>query len=235
MRVLIIEDNKHLAESLRVIMGTYFVVEVAYTGEQAMALLAEYDFGLVILDLGLPDAMGIDICKTIRREDKQMPILVVTGEDRAYMMIELLDAGADDYITKPFRTRELKARVRALLRRQETRSPAVTQLVVGDLVLDIPNHCAIRNGTQIYLRSKEFIILEQMMLSPNVVLTRAQLLSKAWDSNEDTWTNTVDVHIKYLRDKIDRPFGTTSIETVHGLGYRLIPTRAKKLYQARLH
>lgn len=234
MRVLIIEDNKHLAESLRVIMGTYYVVEVAHTGEQAMALLAEYDFGLVILDLGLPDAAGIDICKSIRQAGKHMPILVVTGEDRAYMMIELLDAGADDYITKPFRTRELKARVRALMRRQETRSPAVTQLVVGDLVLDIPNHCAIRNGTQIYLRSKEFIILEQMMLSPNVVLTRAQLLSKAWDSSEDNWTNTVDVHIKYLRDKIDRPFGATSIETVHGLGYRLVPTRAKKAYQTPL-
>lgn len=234
MRVLIVEDNKHLAESLRVIMGTYYVVEVAYTGEQAMSLLSEYDFGLVILDLSLPDGNGLDICQSIRADGKQMPILVVTGEDRAYMMIELLDAGADDYITKPFRTRELKARVRALLRRQETRVPAISQLVVGDLVLDIPNHCAIRNGTQIYLRSKEFIILEQMMLNPNVVLTRAQLLSKAWDSSEDNWTNTVDVHIKYLRDKIDRPFGTTSIQTVHGLGYRLVPTHAKKRYRSEL-
>lgn len=235
MRILIVEDNKHLAESLRTALGSYFVIEVARTGEQAMTLLEEHDFGLVILDLGLPDAEGIDICRAIRAENKQMPILVVTGENRAYVMIQVLDAGADDYITKPFRSRELKARVRALLRRQETRSPAVTQLVVGDLVLDIPNHCAIRQGTQIYLRSKEFIILEQMMMRPNIVLTRAQLLSMAWDSSDDNWTNTVDVHIKYLRDKVDRPFGTNSIQTVHGLGYRFVPTRAKKSYQTNIN
>lgn len=226
MKVLIVEDNQKLAESLRSIIGMYYVVEIAHTGEQALGLLEDEDFGLVILDLHLPDISGLEICRAIRKQDRHMAILIVTGEDRLATLIELLDAGADDYITKPFRTRELKARVRALLRRQEIRTPADTQLVVGDLRLDLQRHCAIRNGTEIVLRNKEFIMLEQLMLHPNMVMSRAQLFSKAWDSTETAWTNTVDVHIKYLRDKIDKPFGTHTIETAHGLGYRFVPTTA---------
>lgn len=227
MKILVVEDDRQLAESMRSLIGTYYVVEVAHDGEQAMALLAESEFDLVILDLHLPDTPGLEICRSIRQEGKNMPILIVTAEDRPTVMIELLDAGADDYITKPFRTSEFKARLRALLRRHETRQPLMKQLEVGDLALDFGKHCVTRQGQEIPLRSKEFIILEQLMLHPNIVMTRALLLSKGWDSSENAWTNTIDVHIKYLRDKIDRPFGTQSIQTVHGIGYKLIPVTVK--------
>lgn len=228
MKILIVEDNKRLAESLRAIIGNYYVVETVYSGEEALALVNDDDFGLIILDLNLPDVPGLEICRAIRRQNKNMPILVVTAEERTATMVELLDAGADDYITKPFRTRELRARMHVLLRRQETRIPANKQLVVGDLTLDLDKHCVIRDGVQIHLRSKEFIILEQLMLHPNMVMSRALLFNKAWDSADTTWTNTIDVHVNYLRNKIDRPFNSSSIETVHGLGYRLVDTSTAK-------
>ena len=228
MKILIVEDDLEIVDILRQMISGYYVVEVAHDGEQAMMLVAENDFGLVILDLNLPDMSGLDICRALRQSGQHMPILVITGEDRPTVMIELLDAGADDYVTKPFRSKEVVARMRALIRRQATRIPAVNQLIVGDLVLDIDRHCAIRQNNQIHLRYKEFIILQQLMQNPYRVLSRVQLANEAWDANENTWNNAVDVHIKNLRDKIDRPFGTRSIETVHGVGYRIVPTTAKK-------
>lgn len=227
MKILIVEDDRELAETLRLMIGGYYVIEIAHDGEQGLQLAKEHDFGLVILDLHLPDMFGLDICRTLRQDGQHMPILVITAEDRPTVMIDLLDAGADDYITKPFRRTEVMARIRALIRRQQLRKPAAKQLIVGDLILDINNHCAVRQNRQIPLRNKEFIILEQLMQNPGRVLTRDQLIGEAWDSNETAWNNTIDVHIKYLRDKIDRPFGTQSIKTVHGVGYRIVPTTAK--------
>lgn len=227
MKILIVEDDRKIAEVLRLIISTYYVVETVTSGEQAMMRIEEDDFGLVILDLSLPDMHGLDICRSLRQAGRNMPILIITGEDRPTVMIELLEAGADDYITKPFRRKEVVARIKALVRRQETRSPAISQLVVGDVTLDLDQHCAIRKGVQIHLRSKEFIMLEQLMLNPNIVMSRSQLYSKAWDATEDNWNNTIDVHIKHLRDKIDRPFDVTSIKTVHGVGYKFVPVTAK--------
>lgn len=221
MRILIIEDDIALARGMKTVLSGNHSVEVVSTGEDALRNVAESDFDLLLLDLHLPDMPGVDICKYIREADKNMPILVVTGESKPATIIELLDAGADDYITKPFRVDVLKARIRALGRRQATRTPTARHLTIGDLSLDCDNHVATRRGLDIQLRNKEFMLLEQLMLHPNIVMSRATLLNKAWDDREDAWANLIDVHIKYLRDKVDKPFGTRTIETVHGLGYRI--------------
>lgn len=222
MKILIVEDNKELASGIKSALGYYYVVEIAHDGDKAMVQLEESDFDLVLLDLGLPDINGLDVCRIIREQGMNMPILVVTADSSHKRVVELLDAGADDYIIKPFRTGELKARVRALLRRQDTRTARPTKLTVGDLTLDINKRLVECHGQQIELRTKEFIILEQLMLNPEMVLSRAALLNRAWDNSDEVWTNIVDVHIKNLRDKIDKPFGTHHIQTVHGLGYKII-------------
>ena len=227
MKMLIVEDDQELADGLRTMVGGYYVVEVACSGEQALELAEENDFNLVILDLHLPDMHGLEVCRALRSNDQNMPILVITAEDRPTVMVELLEAGADDYITKPFRKKEVVARIRALLRRQALRQPPTRQITVGDLTLDLDRHSAFRRGKEIPLRNKEYIILEQLMLSPYTVLSREQLVNNGWDSSESTWNNTVDVHIKYLRDKVDRPFGTHSIKTVHGVGYTVVSSTAK--------
>ena len=227
MKILIVEDDQELAKILRTLIGGYYITEVAGDGEQALALAAEEDFELVLLDLHLPDMHGLDVCRALRANGKHMPILVITAEDRPTVMIELLEAGADDYVTKPFRKKEVVARIRALLRRQALRSPTSNQLQVGDLILDRSRHSAFRQGQEIPLRNKEFIILEQLMSRPGTVFSRDQLTSLGWDSTDTTWHNTIDVHIKYLRDKIDRPFGAQSIKTVHGIGYTVVNDTAK--------
>lgn len=221
MRILIIEDDVRLAQGMKTVLSSSHTIELAVTGEEALRQVAENDFDLLILDLNLPDTPGIDVCRHIREADKNMPILVVTGESKPATIIELLDAGADDFITKPFRVDVLKARIRALGRRQATRTPAARRITIGELTLDRNNHTLERHGLEIQLRNKEFMLLEQLMLHPNIAMSRATLLDKAWDSDEDAWANLIDVHIKYLRDKIDKPFGTHTIETVHGLGYRI--------------
>lgn len=222
MKILIIEDNLELAEGIKAALGYYYVIEIATNGDQAIAYLEDSNFDLVLLDLNLPDINGLDICRIIREQGLNMPILVVTADSTHKRVVELLDVGADDYITKPFKLAELKARVRALLRRQATRSSRPSKITIGDLTLDVDSRLAICRGKKIVLRTKEFIILEQLMLNPDMVLSRAALLNRAWDSSEEVWTNNVDVHIKNIRDKIDKPFGTQHIQTVHGLGYRII-------------
>lgn len=221
MKILIIEDNYQLATSMRSALNSQYVIELAQTGEDALFRCVESSFDLVILDLGLPDMNGLEVCTSLRAANHTMPILIVTGEDDPKSVVALLDAGADDYLVKPFRVDELKARIRALGRRAANRTPEPRKISVGDITLDRDNRVAMRNGVTIPLRTKEFILLEQLMLRPNIVLSRATLLDKAWDDAENVWSNYIDVQIKYLRDKIDKPFGTHSIETVHGLGYRI--------------
>jgi len=228
MRILIIEDDMTLARGMKTVLSSSHSVETAYTGEEALQLVAESDFELLILDLQLPDMSGIEVCSRIRDTEKNMPVLVVTGESKPAAVVALLDAGADDYITKPFRVDVLKARIRALGRRHATRTPAARRITIGDLTLDCNTHIVTRHGLEIRLRNKEFILLEQLMLHPNIAMSRATLLDKAWDSSEDAWANLIDVHIKYLRDKIDKPFDAHSIETVHGVGYRIRSTKSVK-------
>ena len=226
MKILIIEDDHRLAKSMLDALKDKHLIDIARSGEEAFDIIAEGGFDLVLLDLYLPDTTGLDICRRLRKRGYQIPILVVTGEHKAKTTVQLLDAGADDYLTKPFSIEELRARIRALGRRYHGASPEPRVITRGDLTLHCGSHIAIRRGQEIYLRPKEFIILEQLMLHPNSVLGRAVLLNRAWDNTDNTWTNLIDVHIKYLRDKIDKPFGTHSIETVHGLGYKFIVQEA---------
>jgi DNA-binding response OmpR family regulator len=151
-----------------------------------------------------------------------MPIIVLSGRDLVKDKISLLDMGADDYMTKPFNLQEVSARLRAVMRR--TDQSTKTELIVGNLRLDPAGRTLKRKGTLIPLRRKEFDLFEYMMRHAGQTLTRAMILEHVWDMNEDLWANVVDVHIKHLRDKIDRPFGTTVIKTVHGVGYKLDTT-----------
>ncbi|HSX32078.1 MAG TPA: response regulator transcription factor [Candidatus Saccharimonadales bacterium] len=220
MKILLIEDNRALAESLRKQLGKTYIVETASSGEEGLqqALIGGQD--IVILDLSLPDMSGYDICCTIRLSGLHMPILILTGDDDMSSRVSLLNAGADDYVTKPFSIAELKARLGALLRR----APATYNhnvVTVQDLVIDADRRRVERAGITIDLRRKEFDILEYLARNRGRPVSRAMILDHAWDGSKDTWNNTVDVHIKHLRDKIDRPFKEPLIKTAYGIGYMI--------------
>ncbi len=217
MRLLIIEDNRILAENIRTILAKYHVVDVVHNGNDALEYIDEHSYDLLILDLHLPDVFGSDLCSSVRDRGLEMPILIVTADQSPSGVVDLLDAGADDYICKPFRAAEFKARVKALLRRQQLRVPVPQQLQAGKMILDVENHSVNYDHKSIPLRSKEFLILEQLMLHPNIALSRASLLSKVWDENDEPWPTVIDAHIKNLRRKI----APDVIETVHGYGYRV--------------
>jgi two-component system OmpR family response regulator len=221
MRVLIVEDNFGITLALSQALSPHYTVDCVDTGEAALLKIQSATYSMILLDLSLPDMPGLAVCKALRAAHVDAPILILTAEARTTTKVELLDAGADDYLTKPFSLEELKARLRALMRHHATVKPPVSKLVVGDITLDKSKHTVERSGTRVELRRKEFALLECLMSHAGTVVTRAILTSYAWDEEEDTWTNTVDVHIKYLRDKIDRPFGQRLIKTVHGLGYKL--------------
>ena len=201
-------------------LGKDYILETSFTGEDGeyRAEIDEYD--LMILDLGLPDIDGFEICKKVRKNRMNVPILVLTGEDDLETKVSLLEAGADDYLTKPFTFAELKARIRALLRRQH-QTFASNILSIGDLTLDINKKIAKRGMRIISLRRKEFYLLEYLIRNAGTVLSRGMIMDHVWDSESDSLTNIVDVHIKYLRDQIDRPFDKKLIKTVHGLGYKI--------------
>jgi two-component system, OmpR family, response regulator len=198
-----------------------YAVDVESNGHDAVWMASEYDFDAVILDVGLPDADGVDVCRKLRALGRWMPILILTAREAVPDRVRGLDAGADDYVTKPFEIEELRARVRALIRRGPGERPAV--LTVGDLVLD-PAGRTVRRGTAaISLATKELAVLEYFMRHPGQVLSRARFLDHVWDFARAGDSNIVDVYVRMLREKIDRPFGRRSIETVRGAGYRLVP------------
>lgn len=218
MKLLLIEDNKPLAESLKKQLGKTFIIDVAHSGEDGLhhALNGSYD--VIVLDLGLPDRNGHDICRAIRGNAISTPILILTGVDDVESRVALLDDGADDYLTKPFNVAELRARLGALLRRP-TDTYTANVLKVHDLTLDPVRRSVERGGMPISLRRKEFDILEYLVRNQGRPVTRAMILDHAWDGSKDAWNNTVDVHIKHLRDKVDRPFATPLIQTAYGIGY----------------
>ena len=220
MRILVVEDELKMAGLLhRGLSEDGHVVDVARSGDDAvwMGQVVEYD--AIVLDLMLPGIDGVGVCRRWRESGVWSPVLVLTARDTVEDRVASLDAGADDYLAKPFSFAELLARLRALARRGGTERPV--ELKVGDLRLDPATRQVWRGETEIELSGKEFALLETFMRRPGDVLSRVQLLEHAWDYAYESRSNVVDVYVRYLREKVDRPFGRSSIETVRGVGYRL--------------
>jgi two-component system, OmpR family, response regulator len=220
MRVLIVEDEAKLAKLLeRGLREEGYAADIAGRGEDALWMAAAASYDVLVLDVMLPGVDGFEVCRRLRNDGVWVPVLMLTARDDVDDRVTGLDAGADDYLAKPFAFDELLARLRALTRRSPVERPVVIE--VGGLRLDPAAHRAWRGEVEIQLSAKEFALLERFMRRPGVVLTRAQLLDAAWDMAFESRSNIVDVYIRYLREKIDRPFGCDSIETVRGVGYRL--------------
>lgn len=220
MRILIVEDDNEVSHSLRQALSPYYTVELTALGQEALGMAGQA-FDAIMLDLGLPDMDGLEICKRVRAMGVPSAILILTADGSSAQKVKLLDAGADDYLTKPFSLEELKARLRALLRRQQKRLGSKT-LAVGDLELDLASRRVRRGVLEIALRRKEFDLLECLMRNAGRVISRGYILDEVWGEDAEVWTNSIDVHIKYLRDKIDKPFqGPPMIRTIHGVGYKI--------------
>jgi two-component system OmpR family response regulator len=220
IRVLVVEDDPRLSEVLaRGLSAEGLMVDLAHAGRQALGAVAEIAYDVVILDVGLPDIDGFEVCRVMRERELWSPVLMLTARTAVADRVDGLDAGADDYLAKPFAVEELLARVRALARRGPVgRAPV---LAVGDLRLNPATHEAWRGDTPVDLSLREFALLEAFMRHPGQVLSRDTLLDQAWPAGSDQRSNVVEVYVRYLREKIDRPFGVTSLETVRGAGYRL--------------
>lgn len=220
-KVLLVEDDRSIAGALAQALRDEYDIDVASTGKLALFKVDTDQFHLIVLDLNLPDTSGIFICQQLRDRGVNAPILILSAETKVLTKINLLDAGANDYLTKPFSLGELKARLRALSRINSSTAHRSTKLVVGNLTMNRRTYKVERAGVEIELRRKEFGLLECLMEHAGSVVTRDMLAQSVWQASDDLWTNTVDVHIKHLRDKIERPFGDRLIRTVHGLGYKL--------------
>jgi two-component system OmpR family response regulator len=220
VRVLVVEDDAKMASLLRRgLEREGYAVDVVASGAEALwaADAARYD--AVVLDALIPEPDGFEVCRQLRRSGAWMPIMLVTARDAVHDRVRGLDAGADDYLTKPFAFAELLARLRALLRRGARKRPTV--LTAGDLTLDPATRVVTRDGVEIGLSAKEFALLEVLLRHAGDVLTRTDLLEHVWDFAYDGTSNVVDVYVGYLRNKVDRPFGRRAVETVRGTGYRL--------------
>ena len=220
MRALVVEDHPRMSLLLeRGLQEEGYAVDVARTVADGLHLAAECDFDAIVLDVMLPDGDGIEALRELRRRERWAPVLILTAKDAVEDRVRGLDAGADDYLVKPFALPELLARLRALVRRTPPERPAA--LEVGDLFLDPATHRVSRGGTPIHLSPKEFSLLQLFMRRPGQVLSRATLMEHGWDfAYEGDW-NILEVYVRYLREKVDRPCGRASIETVRGVGYRL--------------
>jgi two-component system OmpR family response regulator len=220
MRVLVVEDEAKLAALIqKALREQRMLADVAATGEDALWMAAASAYDVLILDVSLPGIDGFEVARRLRADQVRTPILMLTARDAIDDRITGLDTGADDYMVKPFDLGELFARVRALARRGPVERGPVLQ--VGDLTLDLATRTARRGDVEILLSAKEFQLLEVFMRRPGEVLSRYDLLEGAWEIEYENRSNVVDVYVRYLRDKIDRPFGVRSIETVRGVGYRL--------------
>ena len=219
MRVLVVEDEEKLAALIRQgLEQRGLAVDVADAGEEALWRAGSTAYDAIVLDVMLPGIDGFEVCRRLREDEVWTPILMLTARDAVEDRVEGLDGGADDYLTKPFAFPELEARLRALARRGDEPRPPV--LESGGLRLDPAASSVERDGTPIELSRIEFAMLETFMRRPGRALTRVELLEHIWDDSYENRSNVVDVYVRYLRAKIDEPFGTSSIETVRGVGYR---------------
>jgi heavy metal response regulator len=220
MRILIIEDEKKVAGFLKNgLKEEGYAVDNAFDGQTGFDMAVENEYDIIILDLMLPGLDGITLCKKLREEGNHTPILMLTAREAVKDRVIGLDAGADDYMTKPFAFEELLARVRVILRKRP-----VTQelkLEIGNLILDLITHKVKRGGDEIELTTKEYALLEFLMRNAGTIVTRTMIAEHVWDINFETFTNVIDVYINYLRNKIDRDHDEKLIHTVRGRGYVL--------------
>ncbi|MFL5847919.1 MAG: response regulator transcription factor [Solirubrobacteraceae bacterium] len=220
MRVLLVEDDVRMAAAMRrALRGAGVVADIATKGADAMWMVRAAEYDVVVLDVMLPDFDGFEACRRLREQRIWVPIIMVTARDAVEDRVRGLDDGADDYLTKPFSLAELLARLRAVSRRGTVERPTVVE--VGDLRLDPATRQVWRRDRPIELSAREFALLEAFMSRPGQVLSQSQLLEAAWDLGYERRSNVVEVYVRYLREKIDRPFGVESLETVRGMGYRL--------------
>jgi two-component system OmpR family response regulator len=221
VRVLLVEDEAKLARLLqRGLREEQVAADVATTGADALWMATEQPYDVLVLDVMLPDLGGLEVCRRIRAADDHTPVLMLTALSAVPDRVAGLGAGADDYLIKPFAFEELLARLRALARRGAVRRSE--ELVLGDLRLDLASRRVHRGETEVVLTGQELAVLEAMLRRTGEVLSRDRLLHLAWDVAYEARSNVVDVCVKGLRDRIDRPFGRHSLQTVRGLGYRLV-------------
>jgi DNA-binding response OmpR family regulator len=222
MHILVVEDERRLAQLLRrVLSEERHNVDIALDGNEGLDLALSGTYDLIILDLMLPGVEGMELCQDLRKEGVDTPVLMLTARGAVEDRVAGLNAGADDYLTKPFAVDELLARVNALLRRRSRGLEATQVLAVGDLTLDLVRHEARRQGKTIELTPKEFSLLEYLMRHPGQVLSRTQITDHVWRYDLDSLSNVVDIYIHYVRDKIDRGFSPPLIKTVRGVGYKI--------------
>ena len=220
MRILIIENEWEVASFIKKgLSAERFVVDTADGGEEGIKLARLNQYDLAIIDMNLPEIDGMEACKKLRRYKKTFPIIMLRVKNETETKIQVLNTGADDYLSSPFSFEELLAIVRALLRRQK--NIVGPKLKVADLEMDILSHTAKRAGKPINLRKKEFSLLEYFMRNVGLILTRNMILENVWDMNADPFTNTVDVHVKFLRDKIDKGHKRKLLHTIRGYGYKM--------------
>ena len=220
MRILVAEDDAPLAEFLHQrLLQEQFAVQIASDGIEAQRLASDQPYDLVILDLNRPESAGLDVLRNIRLKKPDLPVLIVTGASMVEERVRGLDAGADDYVAKPFAFAELAARIRAVLRRGNR--PAHAVLSVEDLTIDRVSHTVQRDGHSIDLSPKEFALLEFLMRNPGQPVTRSSIVEQVWKLNFDSMTNVVDVYINYLRRKVDTGYNRSLIRTIRGVGYQI--------------
>ncbi len=219
MKILIVEDEIKLAKAIqRSLELTGHSAVTQFDGEAGYDLAIREDFDLAILDVMLPKMTGLEICEELRNQGNQMPILILTAKGQIHDKVAGLNCGADDYMVKPFAMEELFARINALTRRT---LPNTELLSISDLTLDPQNYKVVRAGQTLQLSSKEFSILEYLMKHPQKVISKEQIVGHVWDYNSDVLPTTVEVHIKHLRDKIDKKFHPPLIQTIRGFGYSI--------------
>jgi len=220
MRILLVEDEKKLCELIaRALKAERYAVDVALDGQSGWEMADAYDYDLIILDLMLPIVSGTEILQRVRRKNQEVPILILTARDLTEEKVQHFEAGADDYLTKPFAFAELVMRIKALLRRGSTSRAAVVR--VADLEMDRLSQQVKRSGKKIELTAKEYALLEYLATNPGRVFSRTMIIEHVWDQSFEGLTNIVDVYVRHLRRKIDDPFPTKLIRTVRGVGYGL--------------
>ncbi|MCY7310219.1 MAG: response regulator transcription factor [Chitinophagaceae bacterium] len=222
IQILIVEDEKKIADSLsQGLRENSFLTQVAYDGNLGLSLFKSDTFHLVILDINLPGLSGYDLCRAIRNSNPAVPVIMLTAMSSVDNKIEGFDAGADDYIVKPFDFRELLVRVRALLKRIHSTVATGVSLKAGELIMNLDSKEVSRSGKSILLTAKEFQLLEYFLRNKNRVLSRADIALNVWDIDFDSGTNVIDVYVNYLRKKIDKDFESPLIHTQVGMGYVL--------------